>query len=144
MLLIGLFLAALPGRAIDTISLRGITISVEIADTQDERTQGLSGRKELLKNNGMLFVFDHPDRYSFWMKEMRFPIDIIWLDENFSVIMIAESIPPESFPKSFTPDAPALYVLEVPAGFSEENHLVEGDRLLLHQLGSFASKLWNK
>ena len=62
-------------------------------------------------------MFDEAGIYAFWMKDMMFPIDIIWLDEGFRVVAIAENAAPSSFPNLFTPSSPAQYVLEVPSGF---------------------------
>ncbi len=77
----------------------------------------------------MLFVFDKPDIYSFWMKDMLFPIDMIWISEDGKVVYIERDARPESYPNSFIPDAPAKYVLEVNAGFSEKNNLKVGDKV---------------
>lgn len=104
-----------------TIRVGGALISAEIAETPEKRALGLSGRKTLGKNEGMLFVFDEPGIYSFWMKDMLFPIDIIWLDEGFRVVAIAENAAPSSFPNLFTPSSPAQYVLEVPSGFVRQH-----------------------
>ena len=61
---------------------------------------------------------------------MFFPIDIIWINEEKKVVHMEKNVPPESFPKIFTPSEPAKYVLEVPAGFSDENGLMAGDEVL--------------
>ncbi len=98
------------------INIAGKKFLVEIADTEEKRTQGLSGREFLKGNEGMIFVFPESDYYGFWMKDMRFPIDIIWLDENFSVIGITEHVSPETFPNVFYPPEPVRFVLEVSAG----------------------------
>jgi hypothetical protein len=105
-------------------------VTVEIADTHDERILGLSGREFLKPNTGMFFVFDDPDTYGIWMKDMKFNLDIIWLDQFGEIIHIKEDATPESYPDTtFVPDKPALYVLEVPAGFIQEKHLELGDRI---------------
>lgn len=64
----------------------------------------------------MLFVFDRPDRYGFWMRDMHFAIDIVWIDNNWRIVDITHELTPESYPNTFAPSAPALYALEVPAG----------------------------
>jgi len=99
-----------------TISAASTTIIVSIAETKEEHTRGLSGRENLDASTGLLFIFDQPDRYGFWMPDMYFPIDIIWIDADWRIVDIAESVPPDSYPKVFTPTTPALYVLEVNAG----------------------------
>jgi len=116
---------------LDTKSIRlaGVILKTELAITDASRALGLSGRAELREDESLLFVFDFPGRYSFWMKDMNFPIDIIWIDENLRVVYIKKNARPESYPESFTPDQDAKYVLEVVAGFSDKYGLKEGDRV---------------
>jgi len=92
------------------------TFLLEIADTTRERAQGLSNRAELADHGGMLFVFDEVSYHGFWMKDTLIPLDIIWLDENRRVVGITQNATPDSYPEVFYPDAPALFVIEVPAG----------------------------
>ncbi len=101
--------------------VRDIDITIEIADTPDERAKGLSGRESLDKSTGLLFIHDKPGIYGIWMKDMKFPIDVIWLDGNYRVVDIASDVQSDSFPEVFEPRAPALYILEVNAGFTEKN-----------------------
>lgn len=105
------------------------SIYVDIADTPVLREHGLSGREALSGDRGMYFIFDRSDFYQFWMKDMNFPIDIIWIDETMSVVDITLNVLPSSFPKTFTSRAPARYVLEVPAGFSERAGIKIGDQV---------------
>lgn len=65
--------------SLTSIVVNGHRIEVEIVDTPAKQAQGLSGRENLAENTGMLFVFSKPARQNFWMKEMKFPIDIIWI-----------------------------------------------------------------
>lgn len=88
-------------------------LQVEVADTDAERILGLSGRNELPRDQGMLFVFPTSDRHGIWMKEMNFPIDVIWLDEEMRVVHIEREVRPETFPYVFYPTMSAKYVLEV-------------------------------
>lgn len=115
------------------VSLGGTVVKVDLATTPEEREKGLSGREMLGENEGLLFVFETPGKYQFWMRDMNFPIDMIWIDSNFnSIVYIQKDATPESFPKAFGPgpeDGEATYVLEVPAGFSEKNSLKVGDRV---------------
>ena len=106
-------------------------VLIDIADTPALRERGLSGRKLLLNDQGMYFIFDHPDVYPFWMKEMNFPIDIIWIGEHMSVVDITKSASPSSFPQTFVSSVPALYVLEVQAGFAERHGVKIGDQVVL-------------
>ena len=93
------------------------SVKILLADTPQKRTQGLSGRESLAKDEGMLFVFPEEGIYGFWMKDMRFSIDILWLNSAGEVVHIVENASPESYPASFTPEKAAQYVLELPAGF---------------------------
>ena len=77
----------------------------------------------------MLFVFDKPDTYGFWMKDMHFSIDMIWLDENFRVVTVASDVPANSYPKTYHPTDKSLYVLETNAGYAEKNNIKVGDIL---------------
>ena len=97
------------------IQIGTATVQIEIVDTDELRTQGLSGRKQLGENQGMLFVFEKPGRYGFWMKEMNFPIDIIWIGQDKNVIEIIHSVGPETFPEVFYPSGFVQYVLEISA-----------------------------
>lgn len=72
----------------------GFSLHVDVARTQLEKVRGLSGRESLGDNEGMLFVFDTPSIYGFWMKGMRFPIDIVWIDGN-TVVGVTERVDPQ-------------------------------------------------
>lgn len=114
-----------------TIKINNIPVELEIADTPEKKIRGLSDRADLSENRGMLFIYDTSGFYGIWMKDMKFPIDIIWIDKNGRIIDITKDVKPESFPKTFTSSGPAKYILEVNAGYSDEHnlkigHLVEG------------------
>ena len=125
----GLFIWQSKGSDLEVVSINGIRIEIGRAVTTEEKIQGLSGRDTLGEYKGMLFVYDEPDTYSFWMKSMQFPIDIIWIDGGHKVIDITKNIQPDSFPRSFKPKYPARYVLEVNAGFSDKNNVAIGDKV---------------
>jgi len=111
-------------------------IWAEIADTHEQQAKGLSGRNNLANNFAMLFVFDKESYRNFWMPDMNFALDIIWLDEDYRVVDITENVQPmpgrdlDDLPR-YTNQNPAQYVLEVNAGFSEDNKLSEGDLIRL-------------
>jgi uncharacterized membrane protein (UPF0127 family) len=113
------------------IHIKGIPLFVSIADTDPERIQGLSGTEPLKDTEGMLFVFDKLDTYVFWMKDMNYPLDIIWLDNEMRVIHIEKNLAPDTYPKTYTAESPARYVLETKAGFSDANAIAVGDILTL-------------
>ncbi len=106
-------------------------IPLIVSDTEASRIAGLSGRATLVKGSAMLFVFDKPDTYGFWMKDMKFPIDIIWLDENKKVVDIEKNASVDSYPEQFFPPEKSLYVIETNAGFSDENNIEVGNILKL-------------
>ncbi|MBU0732395.1 DUF192 domain-containing protein [Patescibacteria group bacterium] len=97
-------------------------VEAEIAKTMLERAAGLSHRESLATDEAMLFIFDKPDYYQFWMKDMKFPIDIIFINED-KIVDIKKSVPPaldDGNIEHYPPVNPAIYVLETPAGISEE------------------------
>ena len=104
----------------------------EISDAMRERIQqrSLSASlrdQALAEGEGMWFVFDKPGLHAIWMKDMRFSIDVLWLDDTLRVIHIEERLSPDSYPEVFKPRAPARYVLEVPAGAIEQYSFRTGD-----------------
>ncbi len=111
------------------VTIGGSSILVDIADTDDERAQGLSGQTQLANRSGMLFIFDKPGTYGFWMKDMNFAIDIIWFNEYGEIIYIVQEAQPESYPETFMPPKASLYVLEVPSGFVAKEKLKIGDKI---------------
>jgi len=117
---------------VSTVEVDGTIFKVVIADTEKEMNRGLSGRKKLEKNQGMLFVFEKSGVYPFWMKDMNFPIDIIWIDEDFKVVYIKENATPESYPETFTSYSPARYALEVASGVTKNNKIKIGDNVILN------------
>ncbi len=114
-------------HAVAKIIINNSEIEVELADTQEKRIQGLSGREFLDEDKGMFFIFDEVGEYSFWMKDMNFSIDIIWIGEDLEIVGIEENISPESFPRSFLPPMPIKYVLETNVGWAEKNNIQIGD-----------------
>lgn len=91
----------------------------------------MSGRPTLDEESGMLFVFESENYYSFWMKDMNFPLDIIWMDSDFRIVDIVYNAPPAgSMPEvTYTSDKPAKYVLEINAGQAQARGYYLGNRL---------------
>lgn len=112
-----------------TLKIKGVSFYTDIADNDIKRIRGLSHRYSLADNSAMLFVFDEPAIRKFWMKDMFFPIDIIWLNENKEIIHIEKNISPSTYPKSFGPDLKSLYVIEVSSGTSEKLSLSIGEKI---------------
>ncbi len=109
------------------LKINDVSVVVDVATSEAEHEKGLSGRKSLSPNNGMLFIFPVAGRYGFWMPDMHFSIDIIWLDGHLNVVHIEKNVTPESYPTVFTPEENATYVLEVVSGFAEEHQIKVGD-----------------
>lgn len=118
-----------PASAELSMEIAGKTIALSVADTEAERVRGLSGKERLIDGEGMLFVFTSESRYRFWMKEMNFPIDIIWLSEDGMIVDMHTDVSPSTYPEVFRPREPVRYVLELPAGFAKANNLKIGDRI---------------
>lgn len=115
----------------ETVFYGNEKIFVWVADDEAERQSGLSGFSWLYKNRGMLFVFDEPGYYGFWMKDMLFSIDIIWINEDGIVVDMREKISPSSYPTVFTNQKPAYFVLEFPAGWIRNHGVNIGDHFNL-------------
>jgi uncharacterized membrane protein (UPF0127 family) len=80
---------------------------------------------------GMLFIFPTPDQYAFWMKEMNFPIDILWVSTENKVVYIKENATPESYPELFSPEEDASVVLEVPSGDAKKYNFSIGQEVTI-------------
>jgi uncharacterized protein len=120
-------------QTIDILTPNGLTINAKVADTPEKRTLGLSGSDPLGNNEGMLFIFPTAGRYGFWMKNMLFAIDIIWIDQDGIIVHIENNVPPESFPQSFISPVDAVYVLEISAGMSSRFGLTVGERVSINE-----------
>jgi len=118
------------------------TIAAEVADTPAARERGLMFRRELEPTTGMLFVFEQPGRYPFWMQNCLIPLDILWLDADGRILSIAEVAQPCALPSCRPPcgsnqcptyghDGEAKYAVEVMAGFARTHLLKIGDRVVL-------------
>ena len=115
-----------------TVTINDYELEIEIVRTPEEQARGLSGRESLEENAGMLFVYDQPTTPSFWMKEMNFPIDIIWIGNDRRIVDISENIAPETFPRLFRPRAPVQYVLETNAGWAKSHNISVGDQAIFY------------
>jgi uncharacterized protein len=112
---------------INFVKIGGQKIKVELASTSEKQEKGLSGREKIGENEGMLFIFENSGIHLFWMKDMNFPIDIIWLNKEKKIVFLKENVLPTTFPESFSGEKDSKYVLEVFAGFSKKNNLKLGE-----------------
>lgn len=99
-------------------------VAVEVRDTEEGRSQGLSNREKLAEDEGMLFIFDQPGIYGFWMKEMKFPLDFIWIRDNV-VTEVTEKVGVERM--DIRPKEAVDKVLEVNSGWVEKQGIKVGD-----------------
>lgn len=112
--------------------VNGKPMVLEIVTSVEDVTQGLGDRDSMPKEHGMLFVFGKPDRYTFWMRHMRFPLDIIWIRDGNIVEMAPAMQPPKDgdvIPETHIPSVTADQVLELNAGSADAYGLKIGDMI---------------
>lgn len=113
------------------VVIGSIRIQAEVAATDRSRQKGLSGRTSLAEGAGMLFLFDQPQQPIFWMKDMNFELDFVWIEHD-RVVQITESVPTRTAAGSWTtlrPSQNVEAVLELPAGFIQANQIGLGERV---------------
>jgi uncharacterized protein len=119
------------------VSIEGYELSAEIPVTGELMSRGLSVKNQLRENESMLFVFEEPLRHTFWMKDMKFPIDIIWLDSNGKIVHIEENLMPCPLVlicPSYAPNTDSQYVLETIAGFAQRHNISLGTTIKIELL----------
>lgn len=114
------------------VKIKTLTVTARIADKADERNEGLGDLDSLPLNEGLLFVFENEGLHTFYMKDMNFAIDIIWVSKDKKIVHIEENVAPEPGKSDeeltrYKPAGNALYVLEVNAGLSSLHDLNVGD-----------------
>ena len=117
------------------VTVNGYNITAFVADKDIKRVEGLSGIEKITQDEGMLFVLDFPSKQGFWMKDMKFPLDIIWLDDNKTVVYVEKNLQPCTsafFCPVFTPSKNAKFVLETTAGFADAHSLNESSTILFN------------
>jgi len=129
----GLFLGAgacaAPSHSEKNVCIGDACVKAVVVSSEKERAEGLMFKQSLAWNEGMLFVFEQEDVYGFWMKNMKFPLDLIWIGTNKKIADITRHASPcEKDPcPVFSPDQKVKYVLEVCAGFADKFKLRIGD-----------------
>ncbi len=101
-------------------------ISAYLATTSDAMSQGLGDRESLEPEHGMFFILPKAIKPAFWMKNMLFPIDIVWINSTKKVVSISKNIQVSSYPNTFSPKVSVKYVLELNAGMSKKFGIVTG------------------
>jgi len=110
------------------IIIKNNTWNVEIVSEEADLAKGLSNRKTLYNNKGMLFAFDQMATQSFWMKDMLIPIDMIFFDEGWKIVLIESNIQPNTFPKVFGSSVKSQYILEINSSEANTYGLKVGDQ----------------
>lgn len=123
--------ASLDSEAV--VIINDFELNVEIADDSSERSTGLMYRESLPSNSGMLFIFPREGIYSFWMKNTKIPLDIIWIDKSFQVVHIEQDAQPclELVCKKYISQESASYVLETNAGWVKRAEVEIGSRVTI-------------
>ncbi len=133
-----LIISLLLGKDKNTqISINDQTFEVSVAKSPSEKQIGLSETRVLGVNQGMLFVFDKPDFYSFWMRNMKFPIDIIYINGNKVISVIPNAPPPQESNDNlqiYRPESESDKVLEINAGLAEKYNIKEGSEIDIENL----------
>jgi uncharacterized membrane protein (UPF0127 family) len=111
----------------DNVVIGKQSFHLEIANTPSSWQKGLSGRAELGNNQGMLFVFNNVGNWRMWMINMRFDIDIAWLNQTGRILYIKSDATPASYPATFGTNLPSYYVIEVPANTFNKLNVHSGD-----------------
>jgi uncharacterized membrane protein (UPF0127 family) len=118
----------LQGAAIPCAIKAPECINFELASDNRSRLRGLSDRDNLPKDRGLLFIFDKQEEQCIWMKDMRFPIDILWLDDNKKILKIEPNVSPDTYPKAYCADH-TKYVIELNADTAKNAGLETGRTL---------------
>jgi len=121
-----------PGYPRKSVSINDNQIQLIVADTEARKAQGLSGSAPLRDSEGMLFLFDAPGKYGFWMKDMKFSIDLIYIKNN-TVVDIIYDARPDSYPTIFLPSKEFDSVIEVHEGVVKKKGINIGDNLRYNQ-----------
>jgi uncharacterized membrane protein (UPF0127 family) len=114
------------------VKVNGVELVADVAANNTQRTKGLAVKDHLNERESMLFVFSSAAKQAFWMKGMKFPIDIIWIDANKTVVHIEHSLEPcptIGYCQTYSPSADSLYVLETVAGFAAKHGVTEGTKI---------------
>ena len=128
----------LPFKENATVAINGHKLELTVADSQEEKEIGLSETNSLPQEKGMIFLFEKPGLYSFWMKNMKFPIDIIYIN-NDQIVTIQNNVQPvkeQESPTVYTSTEPADKVLEIQAGLAKTYGFKKGDMVKYENLSN--------
>jgi uncharacterized membrane protein (UPF0127 family) len=122
-------------RQDQVVTIKQYKLSVQLAATPEQREAGLAGMEHISDTEGMMFIFSEPRRIGFWMKGVKFPLDILWLNKG-KIIAISDNIPIEPGKKEnelpvYYPPSEADRVIEVNAGWAFRHDVMVGDSVVL-------------
>lgn len=109
-------------------------IDIEIADTDNKRRDGLMYRSKMAENRGMLFIFPYEAQQSFWMRNTLIPLDMLFVNKDMKIVTIRKNALPFKDDISYSSTAPATYVIEVNAGYTDKYDIQEGDKIIWRRL----------
>lgn len=122
------YVVILPSLSTTNLRLGDGIFQARVAANENDREKGLSGVTDFASNKALLMAFTSPSKWGIWMKDMKVPIDIVWLDSDKKVIYIVKgALPSESTNVTHEPKADALYVVELPAGTVDSKAINIGD-----------------
>lgn len=104
-------------------------VALETAVTREQQAKGLGGREAIAADQGMLFIYKQPQKTCFWMKDTKFNLDIVWLNDKKEITKIEPNLTPETYPQSFCSANSTKYVIELRAGIAHDNNLMVGQTL---------------
>lgn len=119
------------GEQRQTIFIDDLAIQVSYADTPAKLAKGLGGVESLRDREGMLFIFPRQDYYKMWMKDMKIPIDIIWINNDMEIVHIEQNVRPDPYYATYISTQPARFVLEMNAFFTQEYGVEVGSRVTI-------------
>lgn len=111
------------------VTLDGNNLTAEIADDDEERAKGLSGRNNLPANHALILSYQKRTPGSIWMKDMKFSIDALWVMADGKVVGFVKDLKPESYPKAYYSSVPVTTVVELPAGYIDAHKIRAGSTL---------------
>lgn len=111
------------------ITINGNKIYIEKLISEKSKEKGLSGRKFLPANEGLLFIYESLGNWKIWMKDMLFSIDIIWINDQGTVVSVKKNVSPDTFPEIFEAGSQSKYILEVNSGLAEKYNIKIGDKV---------------
>ena len=118
-----------PGNGVTTLQAGRHGYQLSIVTTAHDQQKGLGGRASMPEDSGMLFVFPAEAPRCFWMKDMRFPLDIIWLSKQKQVVYVQSEVSPATYPDDFCPPQGAQYVIELNSGEAARAGITVGEKL---------------